>query len=157
MLFHPWDFPGKNTGVGCHYHEMAQYYKESKLILFCQLELPQEKPNCCPVSSGLPTSWPAPVMFCCNNTNFTELCPICINVILPCWVFQCFLVPARVTKFLFRTPHNLPTYLQLVINALEPSISGAVGGLWRERICPLWVTLCWAGGVKDFTPNFFSP
>ena len=108
---------------------MAQYYKESNLALFCQLELLEEKPNRCQVSSGLPTSWPAPVMLCCNYTNFTELCPACINVILPCRVSQCR-VPVLVTKILLPTPRNLPAYLQLVLNALEPSVSEAGGGLW---------------------------
>ena len=107
---------------------MAQYYKESNLVLFCQLELLQGKPSCCQASSGLPASGPAPVVFCCNNTHFTEPhLRECYSALLsiselrrasPCY------------KFLLPTPRNLPAYLQLVINALEPSISGAVGGLW---------------------------
>ena len=34
----PWDFPGKSTGVGCHFHIMVQMeiLHDSDRSLFCQ-------------------------------------------------------------------------------------------------------------------------
>ena len=44
-LLCPWTFPGKNTGVGCHFllHTLTLYVKSGSIVIFTMLILPTHK------------------------------------------------------------------------------------------------------------------
>ena len=58
-LLHPWDSPGKNTGVGCHFLlQCMKVESESEVMSLGKLwELVMDRETCCVVVHGITKSW----------------------------------------------------------------------------------------------------